>query len=397
MATTRINVTEVVNSLPSINSAQSTVSNVAWGIAATSGGVDATILARNGIGWRLNSVQAQVAQIAQKLQAISDATSSGAMLYGQTEAAIATLGSQMGFISSKNSTSKGRSKYEDYFMDSPEKVKQTDTKETAVWAKAVTDLSEYVKELGVLGIATSGAMNFGADLEGGMSENEAWKQIFQGTAGFTSAFGLLAENAYKASNEVNVKDVLLGKWETNIWKELEIEYTTDWRKILDASVENMDKRFNFNKAETVGDKINVAAEWVGIAATAVTTGIDNYEEFGTINSERFWEETVLETGIDIAKGAIVSIGVSTIVAGTASALGVTVGIPAALVGVATVGVLWVADFVVGNNTEDKTGERKNVNEVLSDTILDSDIYQEVKGLVKQYGHFETDWSSCYGI
>lgn len=396
MSTTRINVTEVVNSLPSINSAQSTVSNVAWGIAATSGGVDAAILARNGIGWRLNSVQAQVAQIAQKLQAISDATSSGAMLYGQTEAAIATLGSQMGFISSKNSTSKGRSKYEDYFMDSPEKVKQTDTKETAVWAKAVTDLSEYVKELGVLGIATSGAMNFGADLEGGMSENEAWKQIFQGTAGFTSAFGSLAEWAYKNSDDINVSDMLFGKWETNIWKELEIKPTATWKEIKDAFVNNFDKRFNFDKAETVGARMNVAAEWIGIATTAVTTGIDNYGEFGTINSERFWEETVLETGIDLAVGAGASALGTAVVTGIAGAVG-AVAVPAVAVGATTVGILWVADALVGAYTESKTGERKDLKEAASDLILDSDIYQEVKGLVKQYGHFETDWSSCYGI
>lgn len=44
-----------------------------------------------------------------------------------------------------------------------------------------------------------------------------------------------------------------------------------------------------------------------------------------------------------------------------------------------------------------TDGEKDFKEVVSDYILDSDAYQNVKENVKEHAYWETDWRSSYGI
>lgn len=96
----------------------------------------------------------------------------------------------------------------------------------------------------------------------------------------------------------------------------------------------------------------------------ILNAVDNYEEFGTIHSKRFWEETLLETTLDVVGGGLVSV----IVGGLLAAAGISVaGIAVAAV---TVGVMWAADVVCGYVQEAKGKESKRVTETISDVVLD---------------------------
>ena len=97
----------------------------------------------------------------------------------------------------------------------------------------------------------------------------------------------------------------------------------------------------------------------------IINAVDNYEEFGTIHSKRFWEETLLETALDVVGGTLVS----AIVGGLLAAAGISVaGIAIAAV---TVGVMWAADVVCGYVQEAKGKESKRVTEAISDWALDT--------------------------
>ena len=96
-----------------------------------------------------------------------------------------------------------------------------------------------------------------------------------------------------------------------------------------------------------------------MAFVGILNAVDNYEEFGTIHSKRFWEETLLETTLDV---------VSVIVGGLLAAAGISVaGIAVAAV---TVGVMWAADVVCGYVQEAKGKESKRISETASDAFLD---------------------------
>lgn len=93
------------------------------------------------------------------------------------------------------------------------------------------------------------------------------------------------------------------------------------------------KEYSIRKAEKASEKIKVGTKWGGVAFTGIFNAIENYEEFGTIHSKRFWEETLLETAMDITGESVVSL----IVGGLLTAAGIsTSGVAVAAV---TVGVI----------------------------------------------------------
>ncbi len=92
--------------------------------------------------------------------------------------------------------------------------------------------------------------------------------------------------------------------------------------------------------------------------------IDNYEEFGTTKSKRFWEETLLETAFEVMEDITVRAVVS--VALTAICGGATV----VAISAVTVGVIWAIDVANGYITEKSGGESKRAAEAVSDFILD---------------------------
>ena len=101
-----------------------------------------------------------------------------------------------------------------------------------------------------------------------------------------------------------------------------------------------------------------------MAFTGIFNAIENYEEFGTIHSKRFWEETLLETAVDVIEETFVS----AIVGGLLAAAGISVsGVAVAAV---TVGVIWAVDVGCGYVQKAKGKESKRISETASDAFLD---------------------------
>lgn len=142
------------------------------------------------------------------------------------------------------------------------------------------------------------------------------------------------------------------------------EVKAEKKKISELLKKNV-KEYQFSRAEDVSEKIKAGTKWGGVAFVGILNAVDNYEEFGTIHSKRFWEETLLETTLDVVGGTLVS----AIVGGLLAAAGISVaGIAIAAV---TVGVMWAADVVCGYVQEAKGKESKRVTETISDVGLDA--------------------------
>lgn len=142
------------------------------------------------------------------------------------------------------------------------------------------------------------------------------------------------------------------------------EVKAEKKKISELLKKNV-KEYQFSRAEDVSEKIKAGTKWGGVAFVGILNAVDNYEEFGTIHSKRFWEETLLETTLDVVGGTLVS----AIVGGLLAAAGISVaGIAIAAV---TVGVMWAADVVCGYVQEAKGKESKRVTETISDWVLDT--------------------------
>lgn len=142
------------------------------------------------------------------------------------------------------------------------------------------------------------------------------------------------------------------------------EVKAEKKKISELLKKNV-KEYQFSRAEDVSEKIKAGTKWGGVAFVGILNAVDNYEESGTIHSKRFWEETLLETTLDVVGGTLVS----AIVGGLLAAAGISVaGIAIAAV---TVGVMWAADVVCGYVQEAKGKESKRVTETISDVVLDA--------------------------
>ena len=142
------------------------------------------------------------------------------------------------------------------------------------------------------------------------------------------------------------------------------EVKAEKKKISELLKKNV-KEYQFSRAEDVSEKIKAGTKWGGVAFVGILNAVDNYEEFGTIHSKRFWDETLLETTLDVVGGTLVS----AIVGGLLAAAGISVaGIAIAAV---TVGVMWAADVVCGYVQEAKGKESKRVTETISDVVLDA--------------------------
>ena len=141
------------------------------------------------------------------------------------------------------------------------------------------------------------------------------------------------------------------------------DFTAESKDILELLKKNI-KEYQFSKAEKVSEKVKVGTKWGGVAFTGIFNAIENYEEFGTIHSKRFWEETLLETAVDVIEETFVS----AIVGGLLAAAGISVsGVAVAAV---TVGVIWAVDVGCGYVQKAKGKESKRISETASDAFLD---------------------------
>lgn len=141
------------------------------------------------------------------------------------------------------------------------------------------------------------------------------------------------------------------------------DFTAESKDISELLKKNI-KEYQFSKAEKVSKKVKVGTKWGGVAFTGIFNAIENYEEFGTIHSKRFWEETLLETAVDVIEETFVS----AIVGGLLAAAGISVsGVAVAAV---TVGVIWAVDVGCGYVQKAKGKESKRISETASDAFLD---------------------------
>lgn len=92
--------------------------------------------------------------------------------------------------------------------------------------------------------------------------------------------------------------------------------------------------------DSVTEGIGTAVGWL---TELIGSGVENFAEFGGDWCARFWEETLVESGIKIAEGAAVTAGVSAVVTGVCAAAGVACP-PALVIGVAAAGIGVVLDL-----------------------------------------------------
>lgn len=146
--------------------------------------------------------------------------------------------------------------------------------------------------------------------------------------------------------------------------------------------------------DEVGSKVT-GAKAAGWVLTLVANGFSNYEEYssGKISRERAVAETVVETGIDIAKGAAITAAV----AAGAAALGVAA--PAVVVAGAGVVVSAGLDFVCKKVTGAVLGEEKSLTETVSDFVIDraADVMQEAAAAVSSKWNAMCNWGASLGF
>lgn len=242
------------------------------------------------------------------------------------------------------------------------------------------------KVLGKAGTVGSIVSAFGSMATNGIS----YKTLLGGAGKLVTAGGSLAETIWKKKTERNWSEFLFGKWKTGSAISGLADTTTKW-KTFKSSLSKKWKSYFPDSITNVGEKIKIAAEWAGVAISAVTNGISNYDEFGTMKNLRFWEETIMETIVDVGVGALATAGATAVLGASA---------PAIAVGVAGAGVVWLADLGVRAVTKNFCKEEKGLTETISDTVLDigeavvggaKNLFANIGNAVKSGGRIGVAW------
>lgn len=122
---------------------------------------------------------------------------------------------------------------------------------------------------------------------------------------------------------------------------------------------------SFKFGKNTAKNVKAATQWAGVALDVAESAVGNWDEFdGDLSNARFWGETVIEAGVDIAIGAGATALASAALGAAATAIGVA-GAPAILVGAAAAGVVWAANGIC----EYITGGR-DIAEVVADAACD---------------------------
>lgn len=171
--------------------------------------------------------------------------------------------------------------------------------------------------------------------------------------GAVSATGKTA--GFIASEDKNWLEFLVGiPWKKV--KETAVKSANDnifcrWGKAIGKEV----KDYNFSSAAKVGDKIKVAAKWIGDILGVALTAHDNYKEHGGM-TERAWGETIVESALDIVGDMVIGATITALL-GTP---------PGLVVGGGTVFAKWCADFIY----KAVTGSENGIMEDVSDAVCD---------------------------
>lgn len=215
--------------------------------------------------------------------------------------------------------------------------------EGRICEKGTVDIKELLwsiaKNFGLVGTAASGINTLitgdGIEKLGGLSD-------------FLTIIGDWAKNHWAVSDQKSLKELLfgIGKSAKSVsWSE------AAWKSITDSLDD-----FAFQSGN-IGKNIKAATAWAGVAISGALNWAENVDEFGgesgwteAVKNDRFWGETIIETGTDVALG----IAGGAVAAGAIAALGVSA--PAVVVGAVGAGVVWGVNEVCEHVTGKDVGE-----------------------------------------
>lgn len=332
MAQIKINPAVVLGASVGVALAQRATGAAASGIASTRWSIDGRILGRHNIGNRLGNVQSTVEQIAADIQSLNRAVNRGANLYNATENRIISMGVAMCNMApnGRGSAGSGVAQTDHNIGKNSEQFEQNGNSASQRFDWKLTgNLWKVVENAGVVG-------KFASIFGTAATEGVDYKSLLGGAKKFVTVVGDLAQEAYK--DTPNVKETLLGKWgKASAFQKLDVAeqiaagekgFGIGWTT-FQQSREKLLSEFNFKKATTVGEKMRVGAKWAGVALSAVTNGVSNYQEYkdGKISAKRAVAETITETAVDVAVGTLAT----TLVTAGAAALGFA-SAPAVVVG-----------------------------------------------------------------
>ena len=188
--------------------------------------------------------------------------------------------------------------------------------------------------------------------------NPVWKTI---TAALGPVGNVITAGAAAVSGDYAKTGLEIGKGIKTIVK------NTDGGKVAWKEAFGLDKIIDaVGPVKKTGKKIISKADW---AFQLVESAIDNYKEHGRLSS-RFFEETGVETVINVAEGALVYAVTGAAIGAAVAALGVSA--PAWAVGAAAVGVGLALDWGINALVRRVTGNPKaDWKESVSDFVCDT--------------------------
>ena len=223
-------------------------------------------------------------------------------------------------------------------------------------------LSLIWKMIGAVGPAGGMVSTIGGFLTGEQSAAD-WAKLVKGVVGSVGK-GLKAS----AKTDATWKSILFGG--KKLYETLDIAenasrgtiFKTSIKKGFSGMWDNLTFKGVKNASggkEIAGEACSSAAQWIGVVTTFVTNGMENIEEYksGKIDGGRAFGETIIESGVDIALGAV---------AGAAAGVVLGAGAPAIAVGAVAAGAVWVANTACEWITSEFFGEKKNIGEVVAD-------------------------------
>lgn len=224
----------------------------------------------------------------------------------------------------------------------------------------IKTLIDIIPQIGTLGGTTSGLATLIKILMDG--DGISYKDIgalIKGTG--TSLIKIF--DAIKQYNDGEIDKL----WGLNPCKTIVTDSQAGWLRATNTYGKTFLDKLNMFKTDSQTGATSIdGAKVGGWVLTFVADYFNNKEEAEKkgLTDLRRWEETVLETGIDIAKGAAISAAVA---AGFAA-----IGVGAPVVVVAGAGVVVSAglDFICKKITGAVIGEEKGLTETISDGILD---------------------------
>jgi len=166
-----------------------------------------------------------------------------------------------------------------------------------------------------------------------------------GDKGKTATWGSFVSGLMKGGEKI-----------TKLIKTSDKKVSAKWAEAFGFDIKKFDKKpFAQHWDDQIGKVTPISA-----AASFVSSAFENYDEFKESKDwERMAKETVVETVVDIGKGALIGAGVA------AAAAAAGVALPAVAVGVVTAGVAWGADYLCKKFTG------KKVNDAVGDLIIDT--------------------------